>query len=207
MKDLLIIGAGNVGGFLALNQDLFQESFRVIGFLDDDPDKIGMEFWSIPVVGTLADVNNFNGVSIAIGISKPLVKKEVLDRIGNSYDFPSFVSKNAWISEKDKIGKGAIIYPNVSINHETQVDDFAVINMNCAIGHDSRIGKCASLAPGVNLGGFTKIGAYADMGIGSSTIQQIEVGEGAIIGGQSMLVSNADSYSTYIGVPGKKIVK
>ncbi len=51
MKDLLIIGAGNVGGFLALNQDLFQESFRVIGFLDDDPDKIGMEFWSIPVVG------------------------------------------------------------------------------------------------------------------------------------------------------------
>ncbi len=151
-------------------------------------------------------LNNFNSVSIAIGISKPLVKKRVLDRIGNSYDFPTFVSKNAWISAKVKIGKGAIIYPNVSINHETQVDDFAVINMNCAIGHDSRIGKCASLAPGVNLGGFTKIGAYADMGIGSSTIQQIEVGEGAIIGGQTMLVSNADSYSTYIGVPGKKIV-
>ena len=205
MKDLLIIGAGNVGGFLALNQEMFQEPYRVIGFLDDDPTKIGKDFWSIPVLGSLSDIDEYDNIAIAIGISKPLIKKKVLDRIGSNCDFPSFISKNAWISKKVRIGKGTIIYPNVSINHETQIDDFAVINMNCAIGHDSRIGKCASLAPGVNLGGFTKIGSYADIGIGACTVQQIEVGEGAIIGGQTMLVSNADPYSTYVGVPEKKI--
>ena len=205
MKDLIIIGAGNVGGFLALNQELFKESYRIIGFLDDDLNKIGKEFWSIPVLGSLDEIQNFTQAAIAIGISKPLIKRNIIERIGENLFFPSFVSKNAWISNRVQIGKGVIIYPNVSINHESKIDDFTVINMNCAIGHDSRLGRCASLAPGVNLGGFTKIGPYAEIGIGSSTIQQTEVGEGAIIGGQTMLVNNADSYSTYIGVPGKKI--
>ena len=33
MKELIIIGAGNVGGFLALNQDLFEGTYKILGFL------------------------------------------------------------------------------------------------------------------------------------------------------------------------------
>ena len=205
MKELIIIGAGNVGGFLALNQDLFQEKFKVIGFLDDDLQKIGKRFWGIPVLGRISEIDKYSGSSIAVGISSPIVKKKVLDRIGNDHHFPSFISKNAWISNKVKIGKGVIIYPNVSVNHESVIDDFVVINMNCAIGHDCQIMRGSALAPGVNLGGFTRIGPFADMGIGASTIQQIKIGEGAIIGGQTMLLSDVEPYSTYVGVPGRKV--
>ena len=93
MKDLLIIGAGNVGGFLALNQEMFQEPYRVIGFLDDDPTKIGKEFWSIPVLGSLSALDKYDNIAIAIGISNPLIKKKVLDRMGSNCNFPSFISK------------------------------------------------------------------------------------------------------------------
>ncbi len=53
MKDLVIIGAGNVGGFLALNQDLFETNYNIIGFLDDDPLKLHKNFWNIPVLSIL----------------------------------------------------------------------------------------------------------------------------------------------------------
>ena len=205
MKYLIIIGAGNVGGFLALNQDLFEEKYEILGFLDDDPTKQGKQFWNIPVLGRIDDIAKFSNCSVAVGISNPLVKKKVLERIGESHDFPSFISKNSWISNKVKLGRGIIIYPNVSVNHETVIEDFVIINMNCAIGHDNTIKTCASLAPGVNFGGFTTVGAYADIGIGACTIQQIKIGEGAVIGGQTMLLSDVEPYSTYVGVPGRKV--
>jgi len=204
MQDLIIIGAGNVGGFLALNQNLFEDDFNIIGFLDDDKNKIGKKCWGIPVLGPIDDINNYQNVSIAIGISNPLTKQKILEKIDNNYNFPNFIAKNAWISNKVKIGKGVIIYPGVSINHESEIGDFVVMNMNCAIGHNSTIERCCSLAPGVNFAGFTYVEAFVEIGIGVSTIQQIRIGEGAIIGGQSMLLNNAKKYTTYIGVPAKK---
>ena len=204
MKDLIIIGAGNVGGFLALNQDLFAEDCNIIGFLDDDRNKIGKSFWDIPVLGPISEIKKYQETSIAIGISNPLTKKKILDKIGENYHFSNFIAKNSWISNKVKIGKGVIIYPGVSINHESEIGDFVVINMNCAIGHNSVIQKCSSLAPGVNFAGFTYVESYVDIGIGVATIQKTRIGEGAIIAGQSMLITNVEKYATYIGVPAVK---
>jgi len=204
MKDLIIIGAGNVGGFLALNQDLFEDNFNIIGFLDDDKKKIGQSFWGIPVLGGIHEVGNYKNTSVALGIANPIVKRKMLGKIGENYDFPNFIAHKAWISNKVKIGKGVIIYPGVSINHESKIGDFVVINMNCAIGHNSTIKKCCSLAPGVNFAGFTFVESYVEIGIGVSTIQQVRIGEGTIVGGQSMLTNDAEEYSTYIGVPAIK---
>ena len=203
MKDVIIIGAGNVGGFLALNQDLFNHKCKIIGFLDDDINKIGKKLWGIPVLGKINDLNKYKGVSIAIGVANPKFKKNILERIGDSFHFPNFISKNAWISNKVKIGKGVIIYPNVSINHETIIENFVVINMNCAIGHNSIIKKCSSLAPGVNFAGFTFVEPFVEIGIGVSTIQNIKIGEGSIIGGQTILIKNVPSNITVVGNPGK----
>ena len=204
MKDLLIIGAGNVGGFLALNQDLFEENYNIIGFLDDDKSKIGKEKWNIPVLGNIESIKDYDNVSVVIGISAPLIKKEILAKIGNNYHFPNFIANNAWISNKVKVGKGTIIYPGVSINHESEIGDFVIINMYCGIGHNTIIEKGCSLAPGVNLAGFTKIAPFANIGIGVTTIQQIHIGEEAVIGGQSMVITNVEKCAKYVGVPAIK---
>ena len=203
MKDLIIIGAGNVGGFLALNQDLFNESYNIVGFLDDDINKIGKYFWKIPVLGKIDDINKFRDTSVAIGIANPKIKKSILEKIGDDFHFPNFISKNSWTSNMVTIGKGVIIYPNVSINHESEIDDFVVINMNCAIGHNSTIKNCCSLAPGVNFAGFSYVDSFVEIGIGVSTVQQIKIGTGSKIGGQTMLVKNVPEEVTVVGNPGR----
>ena len=208
-KDLIIIGAGNIGGFIAYNQDLFLEQYNILGFLDDDVNKIGKYFYGYKVIGSTDEVFSFSKeTAIVIGIGSPKIKKNIHQKLTDSgFLFPAFISKNVWLSNHVKVGKGVIIYPGVSINYETVVEDFVIVNMNCAIGHNCHISKYCTLAPGVNFAGFTKVEEGADVGIGVSSKQNILIGANSIIGGQSMLVKNVAANSKVAGVPASSITK
>lgn len=205
MRDLVIIGAGNVGAFLAYNMNLFDERFNILGFLDDDPSKPGADVCGAKVLGNTRHLYSLpTAVAVVVCVASPEIRKKIVDDIEESgHDLPSFISRNAWVSNGVLVGKGVIVYPGVSINHESVLEDFVIINMNCVIGHNCHISKCSTLAPGVNLAGFTRIGEAVDMGIGVSTRQNIVVGDHSVVGGQSMLVRDVQPGSTIVGVPGK----
>lgn len=207
MKEIIIIGAGSVGGHIAANTALYGIENRIKGFLDDDVKKHHTTVFGYPVFGASSWILDKHDYDIVIGIAFPTMKQHIIELISpnKNLNFPSLIAKNAWISNNCKIGKGVIIYPNCSINYETEIGDFVVMNMNCAVGHHVKIGDFTSLAPGVNLGGNTHIGKLVDIGIGSSTIQGIQINEGAIIGGQTMVIKNIEKDETVVGVPGKKL--
>jgi sugar O-acyltransferase (sialic acid O-acetyltransferase NeuD family) len=205
---LLIIGAGNVGGFLAYNIEEFESEFEVIGFLDDNPDKVGQILYGHRVLGPIADIRNYEnkGTAIAIGIANPKIKKSIVNSLLTSnFTFPSFISKHAWLSKQVTVGQGVILYPGVSINYETLIGDFVIMNMNCAIGHNCTITDYSTLAPGVNLAGFTFIEESVDIGIGVCTRQNVRIGNNSKVGGQTMIIYDIQSDSVVIGVPGKPV--
>lgn len=204
---LLIVGAGNVGGFLSYNIEEFGD-YDIIGFLDDDKNKIGKTIYDRQVLGPVSTAHQYKGknIAVAIGIANPIIKRKIAKHlIPLGFHFPSFISQNIWLSKHVKVGKGVILYPSTSINYETDIGDFVIVNMNCAIGHNCTILDYATLAPGVNLGGFTHIGEAVDIGIGVSTKQGITIGDDATIGGQSMLIRDVLKNSKIIGVPGRCI--
>lgn len=208
MKEkLYIIGAGSVGGHIALNIDGYSNEFEVGGFFDDDPDKIGKQLFGYIVLGKMSEVLTLRNANVVIGISFPNSKKKILEKINqnHSLQFPALVHDHAWISADTKIGKGCVIYPGNSINYGCVISEFTVLNMNCALGHHTTVGKCSSFAPGVSTGGHTVIGEFVDVGIGVSTIQNIHIGDNAVIGGQSMVTKNVQSNAKVVGVPAKPI--
>ena len=208
MHKLLIIGAGDVGGFIAYNYDQFGYKFEKIGILDDDKTKVGTKINEWEVLGNINDIDKYQSedLYIAIGIASPENKQKIVQKLKRfNFTFPPLISKSAWISNGVKIGNGAIIYPGVSINHGSDVKDFALINMNCALGHDCYIGDYSFLSPGVNLGGFSKLERGVAMGIGSSTKQSITIGEFAKIGGQTMVLKDVKAGSTLVGIPGREL--
>lgn len=177
-QPLILIGAGNVGGYLAYNIADFP-SFDLMGILDDDPTKHGEKINGFPVLGGIdllfeLDIDN---LAVAVCINQPLIRKNIIDRMQSlDLDYPTFISPKAWISKGCTIGQGSIIYPGVSINHESTIGDFVIMNMNCALGHHASVGDFVSFAPSVSLGGHTTLGEGVDMGIASSTIQGITIG-------------------------------
>jgi len=205
MKDLIIIGAGNVGAFLAYNLDLFESNFNLLGFLDDDQQKIGSKVAGYPVLGKLSDIHNYPaGTSLAVGIASPLIRKRIVEEIIHLlFEFPNFIARNAWLSNTVKVGKGVIIYPGVSINYEGLLGDFVIMNMNCAIGHNATIGNYSTLAPGVNFGGVTTLGECVEVGLGACTRQNTTIGNNCVIGGQTLVIGHIPPNTLVKGVPGK----
>jgi len=206
MKKVIIVGAGSVGKFLAYNVKEFTSEFEFIGFLDDDIKKQNQTIAGLQVLGTINKLPIYieKGFAVVWGIAFPKVKSNLVESCTFlNADFPSFISKSAWISDHVSIGKGCIVYPGSTINYETVIGNFVIINMNCAIGHNSVLNDFVSLSPGVNLGGYTQIGKKTQMGINSSTKQYIIIGSDCVIGGQSIVVENVKDNITIKGVPAK----
>ena len=205
--ELYIIGAGNVGGFVAYHAERFGD-FRLKGFLDDDIKKHNEVFYGLRVIGGLDCIlNTGHEIAVAVAIANPVVKKKIVDKLKQNslIHFPSFVHPEVWRGEKVKMEEGCIIYPGVSINYETEIKAFSTINMNAAIGHNCFIGEYATLSPGVNLGGFTQVGDGSFIGIGASTLQGVVIGGEVTVGGMSMVITDIPSGATAVGNPGRII--
>lgn len=206
-KKLYIIGAGSVGGHVALNINEYSEEFEVMGFFDDDPKKLGTEQFGFKVIGGVNEVRALKNASIVIGIAFPKIKRKILKKISanTSLSYPSLVHARAWISKGVTIGQGCIIYPGTTINYGSIINDFSVINANCSLGHHTHVGTYTSFAPGVTTGGHSFIEEAVDMGIGVSTIQDIRIGRDSVVGGQTMVIRDVKRKTTVVGVPARVI--
>lgn len=207
-KELIIIGAGSVGGHVASNLEDYSSEFHLVGFLDDNTSKIGTDFVGFPVLGAINSISNYpTTISVIVGIAFPIAKYKVVKKLKDlGYtNFPSLISRHAWLSKNVEIGEGCLFYPGTAINYNCSIRDFVVMNMNCAIGHDCIIESYASLAPGVLIGGNTSIDQFTEMGIGSKTIQGIKIGQKATIGAGSVIIRNIQDAVVVVGNPGRII--
>lgn len=205
-KKLYIVGAGSVGGHIAWNIDSYGSEYEIAGFLDDDPDKIGMEMFGNRVLGPVDELLSIEHAAVIFGIAFPKVKRQIVERltVNATLTFPALIHERAWLSNGASIGEGSVIYPGTSINYGSVIGNFVVLNMNCALGHHTRIGNYSSFAPGVSTGGHTTVGEGVDIGIGASTIQDVMIGSGSVVGGNSMLIRDVQPNSKVAGVPARQ---
>lgn len=206
-RKLYIVGAGSVGGHVALNISQYGGNYSVAGFFDDDRKKIGTKQFGYPVLNSVDKLLNMNDVHVLIGIAFPKTKRQILGKLdqNRSLVYPSFVHENAWVSNGTEIGKGVIIYPGTSVNYGSKIEDFVVLNMNCSLGHHTKIGTFSSFAPGVCTGGHTTVGNCVDVGIGAATIQNVKLGDESVAGGQSMIIRDVAAGTVVAGVPARII--
>ena len=202
---LYIIGAGSVGGHIARNITAYSEHFEIAGFFDDDPQKIGSELYNYPVLGPVSNALSLENEAVIIGIAFPEVKKKLVEILFQNLTlkFPALVHGKAWISNEVSVGMGSVIYPGTSVNYGSMIGDHVLINMNCALGHHTVVENFSSLAPGVNTGGHSTIQECVDVGIGVSTLQNVTIGSGSIIGGQAFVNRDIPSDSKAVGVPAR----
>jgi len=83
--------------------------------------------------------------------------------------------------------------------------DFVIMNPNCVVQHDTRIMDYVSLYGSIHLAGNVSIGAHAEVGMGARVIQQKTIGEHAVLGAGSVVVTDIPANCTAVGVPAKVI--
>lgn len=211
MKDIAIFGVGGFGReVLALIKDInkVKPTWNIVGFFDDGYEK-GLTINGYPTSGTAEDLNKWDKeIAIAISIGNPVIKKKILDKIHNpQVSYPTLIHPTAWIGDDDfvEIGKGCIICAGNLITTNIKIQDFVILNLGCTVGHDTVIKDYSAFMPSVNISGEVTIGEGVYVGTGAKIINQLEIGDYAIIGAGAVVAKSIPPRCTAVGVPAKPI--
>ena len=210
MKDLVVYGTGGLGRQVVqlvsdINAD--HEIWRVLGYLDDAPEKAGTLIAGLPVHGSAAWLLSFPDVHVALAIGNPVSRRRTQLRLEalSHKRWATVVHPSAIVGSRCRIGDGTLICAGTVIDPDVHLGDFTLVNSLCCVSHDCRIGEFATLAPGVRLAGRVQVGQGCELGIGSMAIQSLSIGEWSIIGAGAVLIDDLDPNVTAVGVPAKII--
>ena len=205
----IIIGAGTYGEVYL--HYLKKSNVEIVGFLDDDPGKKGVEINGVPVRGRIDDLENLaetgvRGVYCPIGSNA--LRVAVHCRARNlGFITPNFIHESAVVDSvlEDDCGifllAGAVVMPHVSIEKDV------MISMGAKIAHHTKIGQGAFLSTNVSVGAGISLGRCSYIGMSATLVtgKCKSTGPNALVGAGAVVVSDVGEGEVFAGVPAKCI--
>ncbi len=209
MLRVLILGAGGHAQVVAdilLRAREAGKNWRPIGFLDDESSLAGKLIMGLPVLGAIAQIDNFEHDAIIVAIGENRTRADILESLqARGKRCVNAVHPSAVLAPDVHLGEGVMISAGVIVNTGTIIGDNVILNTGCTVDHHNHIASHAHVAPGVHLGGDVRIGEGALIGIGSAVIPGRFVGAWAVIGAGAAVAKDIPPYATAVGVPARVI--
>ena len=212
VKDLIIIGAGGFAREASLMVEEIncsidgEESWQLLGFIDDDKAKWGLALRGYPVLGGWEALEKLpRDVQVICVVGDPATKRKlVLKAEEQGRSFANLVHPEVVFGEEVSIGKGVLINKGCLLTVNIRIGDHVSINPGCGIGHDAVIGDYATLMWRVNISGNVRIGEGCLLGTGSIVLQEKVVGRSSIVGAGAVVTTDLPEGCTAIGVPARE---
>jgi acetyltransferase EpsM len=208
MKSIVIYGAG--GHALVVADAVRSSGDKVVGFLDDiSPERKGSSIHGIPILGGYEELLQLTwrqNVEVALGFGHCHARKKLILELKKQGIKPATViHPDSTVSPSAYINQGAYIGPRVTIEADCRIGVATIINCGSEVCHETKIGDYSAICPGVHIGGQSGIGKRVWVGIGSTIIDKIQVGDGCYIGAGSVVVDHLPSNKKCYGVPARII--
>jgi acetyltransferase EpsM len=199
-------GCGGHAG-VALDAARRQGTYEVAAFIDDNPSgariHAGLPILAADQLGDLF-VRGITGMVITVGDEAARSKiAEIAAAAG--FTLCTIIHPSAVIASNVQIGEGTVVFAGAVIQPGVRVGRNAVINTCVSVDHDCLIDCGAQLAPRVVLGGNVTIGSRTFVGIGSTVVNGIRVGNDCLIGAGSVVVRDIPDRRLAYGVPARVI--
>ena len=216
MKKIIILGTGgnSIDILDAINEiNLISKKYDCIGFLDDDISKKGNNIFGVEVLGSINDANKFSDTYFINGIGNSgnfINKQKIIKRSLVEPDrFETIIHPSSSVSSFSKIGKGSVIFQNVTVCSNVDIGAHVAVLPNSIISHDVKIRNYSTIAGGVCISGNSIIGESSYIGTNSSIRENLSIGNKCLIGMGSNILSNVDDSTVYFGNPAmlKKRIK
>jgi acetyltransferase-like isoleucine patch superfamily enzyme len=203
LPNLILIGAG--GHARSCIDVIEQESkFRIAGLVGLKQD-IGAKYFGYEVIGTdemLRSLSKeYQYALIALGqIITPEIRSRLfLQALSVGFEFPTFISPQAYVSSNSKIGSGTIVMHGSIINAGVTIGENCIINSNSLIEHDSKVGDHCHISTGAIINGDTTIESGSFIGSGAIIKEGIFIGGRSIVGMGLTVRGNLNSNSKFLG--------
>ncbi len=206
MKELIIIGAGNLGRityeYALLSKD-FNTEWNLKGFIDKSTN-IEDDFFN--VISIVDDYMPEENDLFICALPSVLERKSAIDLIeSKGGKFINIIHPTANISPSVTLGYGNLIGAFTTISINSQIGNHVIIQDHCNIGHDSSIGDFSHLFVGNVISGYNRIANLVTLYTRCTLYPKVKIEAAAVIGAASVVMRTVKQGTTVIGNPAKKI--
>ncbi|MFP4321489.1 MAG: acetyltransferase [Anaerolineales bacterium] len=215
MQPIIIYGSGGFARELAwLIEECTtsgQNVYRVVCFVDDDPQKQGTYPNDIPVLSLVDAFQQYPRAQIVGGIGSPQTREKTMHKaqamgfVPASFIHPNVVYSARWTT----FGPGTVICAGNILTVNITLGQHVHLNLDCTIGHDVILDDYVTLAPGAHVSGWVHLGKRVYVGTGATFINgtddnPLTVADDVVIGAGACVTKPIhQSGVTVVGVPAK----
>ena len=207
MKRLAIIGSGDLGQLIA-HHAFDDNHYQIAGFFDDfrAPGDLAGDY---PVLGGVEAIwsqfqaGQFDELMIGIGYKHLAVRRALFQRFFGQVPLGRIVHSSASIDASCRLGAGVFVLPGCVLDCKVVLADNVLLSTACTIAHDSQVGAHTFMSPRVAVAGFVQIGEGCNIGINTTLIDNITIGDSIQTGGGTVVIKSLGQSGLYVGNPAR----
>jgi sugar O-acyltransferase (sialic acid O-acetyltransferase NeuD family) len=212
MTDLVIVGAGGfaretVAAVRAINAE--RPTWRLRGFLDDDPAKQGRQRGGVPVLGRTALIHEHPDAAVVVCIGNPRdyqVRARMVARLDLPVErYATIVHPTVQLAPGCQVGPGAVLLAQVVLTADVVVGAHVAVMPHAVLTHDNVIEDYATIASGVRLGGGVRVCQGGYLGAGALIRESVTVGAGSLVGMGSVVLQDVPPNEVWVGNPARRL--
>ena len=209
MKEIVILGAGDFGKEVAwLLEEINKQTptYTILGYLDDDPGKIGQRFNGYECLGPVSHLTELcqtHQVCAVIANQDAGIRRKFVEMFPGFEDWETLIHPSVHMADTSTVGKGCVICAGGNISCNTTVGDFCIFNIAVTLGHDCVVGDYVSIMSGSCISGHVTIGDSAYLATNCTVVPGMKIGNNAKVGAGSVVIRNVKPGVTVMGVPAK----
>lgn len=210
MKPVVLVGAGALGlDAMSVHEALAEigKAPRILGYLDDSPERTGTSIRGLPVLGGLSWLDGRSSeVEALVTIGRCDVRKRVADALNEwGVSLTTWIHPSVIFTESVSFGAGCLVMAGSTFTVEVHVGQNVVVNPGCTVAHEVSLGDHSYLSPGVDIAGRVEVEERVFFGTSATVIPGIRLESGSTVGAGAVVIRDVKSDQTVVGVPARPL--
>jgi sugar O-acyltransferase (sialic acid O-acetyltransferase NeuD family) len=185
-----------------------ETNYGEIAGMFDDFEEEGTIKHQYPILGKINDIHRlfrkccFDEMLIAIGYKQMAFRQNIFFSLKEmGIPIGTFIHPSAYVARSASIHEGCIVLVNCLIEMNAVLHENVFLGSASFISHDVNIGAHCYCSPSLNIAGNTTIGECCFLGINTTTINEVHVGNNVIAGAGSVITKDIPPDVLVAGVP------